>query len=71
MKILLIEDEKPLAEVMIDFLKSQQHVVEWVMDLPDAEEKIGVYAYDCVLIDLMLPSGSGLLAVKLLKKQCF
>ncbi|HAK80135.1 MAG TPA: DNA-binding response regulator [Runella sp.] len=69
MKILLIEDEKPLAEVMIDFLKSQQHVVEWVMDLPDAEEKIGVYAYDCVLIDLMLPSGSGLAAIKLLKKQ--
>lgn len=69
MKILLIEDEKPLAEVMMDFLKSQQHLVEWVVDLPDAEEKIGVYAYDCVLIDLMLPSGSGLSAVKLLKKQ--
>lgn len=67
MKILLIEDEKDLASSILSFLKSESHVCEWAADLTQAEEKIGVYAYDCILVDLMLPGGSGLQLIEQLK----
>ena len=69
MKILLIEDEKALATTILDFLKSESHVCEWVADVPAATEKIEVYNYDCILVDIMLPSGSGLTLVEQLKKN--
>lgn len=69
MKILLIEDEKALAINIQKFLLDEGYICEWVSNLPDAEDKIGVYEYDCVLVDIMLPNGSGLSIVEQLKKQ--
>lgn len=69
MKILLIEDEEKLALSIQKFLISEGFVCEWVANLLDAEDKIGVYDYDCVLVDIMLPGGSGLLIIEQLKKQ--
>lgn len=69
MKILIIEDEASLAHTMREYLISEGHVCEWVSTVPAAEEKIGVYDYDCVLVDIMLPGGSGLDLVDMLKKQ--
>ncbi len=39
------------------------------MDFDSAEEKIGLYSYDCILIDIGLPGGSGLELVQLLKNK--
>lgn len=69
MKILLIEDEKALAINIQKFLIGEGYICEWVSNLPEAEEKIGVYEYDCVLVDIMLPNGSGFSIVELLKKK--
>lgn len=69
MKILLIEDEVSLAAAILTFLKSESHVCEWVSDFPSAQEKISLYNYDCVLVDIMLPKGSGLQLVEQLKTQ--
>lgn len=55
MKILIIEDEASLAYTMREYLIGEGHVCEWVSTTPAAEEKIGVYDYDCVLVDIMLP----------------
>lgn len=68
MKILIIEDEESLAHPLREYLASEGHVCEWVSTYQAAEEKIGVYDYDCVLVDIMLPGGSGLDLVDLLKK---
>ncbi|MDF1613291.1 response regulator transcription factor [Stygiobacter electus] len=68
MKILLIENEKDLAKSIVDFIGKEDFIVEAVNDYSTAEEKINLYEYDCTLVDLMLPDGSGLDIVKKLKK---
>jgi len=69
MKILIIEDETSLAQPLREYLTGEGHVCEWVGTFQAAEEKIGVYEYDCVLVDIMLPGGSGLDLVDSLKKM--
>ncbi len=68
MKILIVEDEKGLAASILSYLKMSGHVCELASDYKSAEEKINVYKYDCALIDINLPDGSGLEIVKQLKK---
>lgn len=68
MKILLIEDEVQLAQTIISCLQQEGYVCEWAKTLDEAEEKIYIYAYDCALIDLTLPGGSGLQLLELLKQ---
>jgi DNA-binding response OmpR family regulator len=69
MKILLIEDEPLLADSIIAFLKKEGYLCEWAKDFPAGDEKITAYEYDCALIDITLPGGSGLNIVKTLKKN--
>ncbi|PLK44940.1 response regulator transcription factor [Emticicia sp. TH156] len=69
MKILLIEDEKALATTIQKYLIGEGYICEWVSNLIEAEDKIGVYEYDCILVDIMLPNGSGLSIVEQLKAQ--
>lgn len=69
MKILLVEDEKALAITIQKFLIGEGYICEWASNLLDAQDKIAVYEYDCVLVDIMLPNGSGLSIVEQLKNQ--
>lgn len=69
MKILIIEDEKELREAMADSLRQEKFVVETAADFDSALEKTGVYRYDCILLDIGLPGGSGLDLLKELKEQ--
>ncbi|MBO8454690.1 MAG: response regulator transcription factor [Bacteroidetes bacterium] len=59
MKILIVEDEASLQELMTLALKKEGYVVENASDYGSAVEKLSVYNYDCVLLDIMLPGGSG------------
>jgi len=68
MKILLIEDEKGLSDSISAFLKGEGFLCEIASDFRSASEKIDLYEYDCVLVDINLPGGSGLDLVKSLKK---
>lgn len=67
MKILIIEDEQGLREVIQESLEKEKYIVETAHDFISGFEKIGSYDYDCVLIDIMLPNGSGLDLVRELK----
>ena len=67
MKILLIEDEKDLLDSMKLYLESEGYRCETAMDYEKASEKINMYAYDCVVVDITLPKGNGLQIVKELK----
>ncbi|MDR2010784.1 MAG: response regulator transcription factor [Bacteroidales bacterium] len=69
MKILVIEDEKNLRETIVDFLTGEKYVVESVFDYNSALEKVCVYDYDCILLDIMLPDGNGLSILQELKKM--
>ena len=67
MKILLIEDEKDLAESVLAYLKGENYVCEIASDYHSAMEKIGLYDYDCILLDISIPGGSGLNILQQLK----
>lgn len=69
MKILLIEDEIELADNIKLYLKSNDIICEWVNDVHLAIDKISIYDYDCILLDLMLPDGNGFDILKKLKIQ--
>lgn len=60
MKILLIEDDPQLREVITASLKAERYVVETAGTCMEARGKVFVYEYDCILLDIMLPDGSGL-----------
>jgi DNA-binding response OmpR family regulator len=67
MKILIIEDEKKLADSICSYLDSAQFNCEVAYDYFDAMEKIHVYEYACIVLDITLPNGSGLDILKELK----
>lgn len=68
MKILIVEDEDSLREVMIRSLEKERYVVESASTFREASFKINDYDYDCILLDIMLPGGSGLTLLEELKR---
>lgn len=60
MKILLVEDNIDLTQNISNYLLKEGIRCESARTLFDAQDKLLSYAYDCVLLDLMLPDGSGL-----------
>jgi len=60
MKILIIEDEKGMRETLETFFVQQKFVVETAHDFDSGLSKLSVYDYDCILLDITLPGGSGL-----------
>ena len=67
MKILIVEDEPSLRELIQCSLEKERYVVETASDFNSALRKIEDYDYDCVLLDIMLPDGSGLELLERLK----
>ena len=69
MKILIIEDDPSLREIIRTTLEKERYIVEEASDFRTAEEKVADYSYDCILLDIMLPGGSGLDLLQTWKKQ--
>lgn len=69
MKILLIEDERELADSIIHYLKGNDVICEWANSLESSIDRISSYTYDCILLDLSLPDGHGFQILKELKKK--
>jgi two-component system response regulator ArlR len=69
MKILVIEDEPDMLENMVNSLEKEKYLVETAATFEAAMEKISLYLYDCILLDVTLPRGNGLDILKELKKQ--
>ncbi len=60
MKLLIIEDEIQLLETVIEYLSVEGYLCESASTFITAEEKIALYDYDLVILDLTLPGGNGL-----------
>ncbi|HLT33894.1 MAG TPA: response regulator transcription factor, partial [Aquaticitalea sp.] len=69
MKLLIIEDEPEMLENMKQTLEREQYIVETATDYASARYKLGSYEYDCILLDISLPDGNGLLLLKEIKSQ--
>ena len=68
MKILIVEDEPDLRETIRISLLKEHFVVETAADYFSALDKVNDYDYDCILLDIMLPGGSGLDLLRELKR---
>jgi DNA-binding response OmpR family regulator len=60
MRILLVEDDRVLAEVVEEFLSDRRHTVDIVSDGEVAWDQIQTLNYDLILLDLMLPKLDGI-----------
>lgn len=69
MKLLLVEDEIDLQESIITYLQSEGFAIETASDYIEGEDKVSLYNYDCLIIDITLPGGSGLDLIRLLKQK--
>lgn len=68
MKVLVVEDEDSLREVIVRSLEKERYVVESASTFREASLKINDYDYDCIVLDIMLPGGSGLTLLEELKR---
>lgn len=67
MKLLIIEDEPELSESICTYLNNEHFVCETAADYHSAMEKVGIYDYACIILDITLPGGSGLDILQALK----
>lgn len=67
MKLLIIEDELLLQEEIRRFLADQGYICETASAFSDGEDKISLFHYDVVILDITLPGGSGIDLLKQLK----
>jgi DNA-binding response OmpR family regulator len=69
MKILIVEDETELAQSISEYLSGEHYLCESAITFTEAMNKIEIFEYDCILLDIMLPDGNGLKILEELKKQ--
>lgn len=69
MKLLIIEDEIELLDSIRAYFEKESYRCEQALTFFEAEEKINLYTYDCIFLDLNLPGGNGLQLIPSIKKQ--
>lgn len=69
MKILIVEDEKQLLDSIITFLKESGMTCDKAINLMEALEKINNNVYDCIVLDIGLPDGSGLKVINEMQQK--
>lgn len=69
MKLLIIEDEPSLLKSITDFFQKEFFICETATTFNEGLEKISLYDYDCIILDITLPGGSGLKLLQNLRTQ--
>lgn len=60
MRVLLVEDAPRLAQAVAEILRGERYLVDVASTRSQAEELAASSAYDLILLDIMLPDGSGI-----------
>ncbi|MBS1759509.1 MAG: response regulator transcription factor [Bacteroidetes bacterium] len=69
MKVLIVEDEEALSKDIAAYLKTENYLCDTVANVHSALDKIDVFDYDCILLDITLPDGNGFSVLKELKEN--
>lgn len=69
MKLLIIEDQKELSDSICAYLSHENFICETAYDFYQAMEKIEIYDYACIILDINLPLGNGLNILQTLKSN--
>lgn len=68
MRILLVEDEKRMAQALCEILRQEQYEVDWFANGSDGLVAVESNIYDIVILDVMLPGMNG--SMNWLSKIC-
>ena len=68
-KVLIVDDEKTLVNVMKDYLSKEGYETDVAYDGKQALDKISIYHPDIILLDILMPVLNGIETLKILKKQ--
>jgi len=69
MRVLLVEDDRMIGQVVQDALKDASCAADWVEDGQDALHALDAQHYDVVLLDLGLPRKDGLAVLQSLRAR--
>ena len=69
MKILIIEDEEDILQLIKRYLKKEGYLCEEATTYREGFLKVNNYEYDCAIVDLNLPGGDGLKLISMLRKE--
>jgi len=70
MRILLVEDENELARSIVTYLRKNEKIdCDTAENMDRAIELTDLYDYDCFLVDIGLPDGSGLDLIRIIKSK--
>ena len=69
MRLLLVEDNARLADLVREGLDHQGFAVDWCETVDGADDLLKINDYDLMLLDLGLPDGDGLDLVRGLRRQ--
>jgi DNA-binding response OmpR family regulator len=69
MKILVVEDEKALSDSIVEYLTKVGYLCETALTFAEAVEKSNLFSYDCIIVDINLPGGSGLDLIRMLRQN--
>lgn len=67
MRVLIVEDDRTIAENLYDFLEARGHRCDYADSLESAQRLLGAHAFDVALLDRSLPDGDGLAVVRRLR----
>ncbi|ADF51813.1 MAG: response regulator transcription factor [Bacteroidota bacterium] len=69
MKLLIVEDEPYLLKSLEDFAAKEGYLYDSAGNFQTAQERVYLYDYDCLILDINLPDGSGFEILEILKKE--
>jgi DNA-binding response OmpR family regulator len=69
MKILIIEDEIDLLIAISNNITKENYICELAECFSKVDEKLAIYEYDIILLDITLPDGNGLNLLNTIKKH--
>ena len=69
MRLLLVEDDTMIGEVVLDLLRAEHYAVDWVKDGAMADTALQTQTYDLVILDLGLPKKDGLEVLRTLRAR--
>ena len=69
MRILIVEDEKHLADAISEIIKREKYLLDTVYDGEEGYAYASSGIYDCIILDIMLPKMNGIEVLKRLGRE--
>ena len=68
-KLLLVDDEEKIIEVLKEYAEFEHYLVDWATNGMEAIQKCNENKYDLIIMDIMMPKIDGFTAVKEIRKK--